>query len=91
MIAWSVIAGIAVVAGLFWSLAVGGPPARRWQVFGVAAAATFAMFAYLQLSGWWERPQIGPILLLILAGGSAVAIAAVFAGVHNRRRHVDQR
>jgi peptide/nickel transport system permease protein len=85
VIGWSVIAGIALVAGLFWSLAVGGRPARRWQVFGIAFAATFAMFAYLQLSGWWERPQIGPILLLILAGGSAVAIAAVFAGVHNRR------
>ncbi|GEL98038.1 ABC transporter permease [Cellulomonas terrae] len=85
VIAWSVIAGISALAGLFWSLAVGGRAARRWQVFGVAFAATFAMFTYLQLSGWWERPQIGPLLLLILAGGSAVAIAAVFAGVHNRR------
>nr|WP_246280675.1 ABC transporter permease [Cellulomonas humilata] len=85
VIAWSVILGISLVAGLVWSLAVGGRAARRWQVFGISAAATFAMFAYLQLSGWWERPQIGPILLLILGAGSALAISAIFAGLHNRR------
>lgn len=84
-IAWPTLIGVALIAGLLWSLAIGGSAARRWQVFGIAAAATFGMFAYLQLTDWWLEPKIGPILLLIMGAGTAFAFAAVFAGLHNRR------
>lgn len=85
VLAWGLVGVIAVLAGLLWMLAIGGTPRRRLQTFGIAAVATGGLLAYLQLSGWWERPQIGPVLLLLLGAGSALAIAAVSAGLQNRR------
>ncbi|WP_029291254.1 ABC transporter permease [Cellulomonas sp. HZM] len=83
--AWTTIAIVAIVAGVLWSLAVGGTAVRRWQVFGISAAATFAMIAYLQVSDFWLEPKIGIVLLAILGAATAFAIAAIFAGLHNRR------
>ena len=84
-IAWAIVAVVAVASGLLWMLAVGGSRRRRLQTFAVAAAATFAMFAFLQITDWWLNPQIGPILLALLGGGAALAITAVAAGLQNRR------
>lgn len=85
VIAWPVIIGASLVVGLLWSLAIGGTPARRAQVLGIAAAANLAILAYIQLTDWWERPQIGPVLLAVLGAGTAFAVVGVFAGLHNRR------
>lgn len=85
VIAWPVIIGASLLVGLLWSLAIGGSPRRRVQVFGIATAANVAILAYIQLTGWWDRPQIGPLLLLVLGAGTAVAVVGVFAGLHNRR------
>ncbi len=85
IISWVVLAVIAVLAGVLWALAIGGSPRRRLQTFAIAAAATFAMFAFLQLTDWWLNPQIGPILLAILGAASALAVTAVLAGLQNRR------
>ncbi|WP_372593308.1 ABC transporter permease [Actinotalea sp.] len=85
VIPWPVILGIAAVGGLIWSLAIGGPPRRRLQVGLVAAAATVAMLAYLQLTDWWENPTLGPILIGLLGAATAFAVVAIGAGLHNRR------
>ncbi|MBO3089001.1 ABC transporter permease [Cellulomonas dongxiuzhuiae] len=85
VIAWPVIIGASLLVGLLWSLAIGGSPRRRVQVFGIATAANVALLAYIQLTGWWDRPQIGPVLLVVLGAGTAVAVVGVFAGLHNRR------
>ncbi|QCB94358.1 ABC transporter permease [Cellulomonas shaoxiangyii] len=85
VIAWPVIIGASLLVGLLWALAIGGTARRRVQVFAIAAAANVALLAYVQLTGWWERPQIGPVLLALLGAGSAFAVAGVFAGLHNRR------
>ena len=85
VISWPVILAGSMLVGLLWSLAIGGTAARRLQVFGAATAANVALLAYLQLSDWWMRPHIGPVLLLILGAASAFAIVGVFAGLHNRR------
>ncbi|MBD7919175.1 ABC transporter permease [Cellulomonas sp. Sa3CUA2] len=85
VIAWPVIVGASLLVGLLWSLAIGGSPRRRVQVFGIATAANVALLAYIQLTGWWDRPQIGPVLLVVLGAGTAVAVVGVFAGLHNRR------
>ncbi len=85
VISWVVLTVVAVVSGVLWMLAVGGSRQRRLQTFGAAALATFAMFAFLQLTDWWLNPQIGPLLLALLGSGAAVAIAGVFAGLQNRR------
>ena len=84
-VSWPVIVGASVLVGLLWSLAIGGTALRRAQVFGIATAANLALLAYVQLTGWWERPQIGPVLLVVLGAGTAFAVVGVFAGLHNRR------
>lgn len=84
-IAWPVLIALAAVAGVVWMLAIGGSARRRAQTFGIATAATFAMLAYLQLTDWWSRPQIGPVLLLVLGVGTALAVTMVSAGLENRR------
>ncbi|PJI94641.1 ABC transporter permease [Luteimicrobium subarcticum] len=84
-IAWPTIAVISVIFGVLWMLAIGGTRQRRLQTLGLAFAATFALFAYLQLSDWWLEPQISLLLVVLLGAGSAFAIVAIFAGLHNRR------
>jgi peptide/nickel transport system permease protein len=85
VISWVVLAVIAVLTGVVWMLAVGGSARRRLQTLAAAALATFAMFAFLQLTDWWLNPQLGPILLALLGAGAALAIVAVIAGLQNRR------
>jgi peptide/nickel transport system permease protein len=85
VIAWGVIVGLSLVAGLIWSLAVGGTPVRRAQTFVLGAAATGGMLAFLQLTDWYLNPRIGPVLLLVLGAGAALAVTAISAGLHNRR------
>ncbi len=82
---WPVIIGASVLVGLLWSLAIGGSAVRRAQVFGIATAANLGLLAYIQLTGWWDRPTIGPVLLVVLGAGTALAVVGVFAGLHNRR------
>jgi peptide/nickel transport system permease protein len=84
-LSWAVIIGLSVLSGVLWMLAVGGSVRRRLQTFLTATVATGALLAYLQLSGWWDRPQIGPLLLIILGAGTALAVTAVSAGLQNRR------
>ncbi len=85
VISWPVLIGLSLVVGVLWSLAVGGNARRRVQVFAVAAGANLAVFGYIQMSDWWSRPHIGPLLLGLLGAGAAFAVVAVFAGLHNRR------
>jgi peptide/nickel transport system permease protein len=85
VLAWSTVVVVSVLAGLGWMLALGGRPRQRVQTFLLAAAATGAMLAYLQLSNWWLAPRIGPILLALLGTGTAFAVSTLLAGLHNRR------
>lgn len=82
---WPVLIAIAAAMALVAMLALGGRPRRRLAVFGVALAASVSMLAYLQLSNWWNDPRIEIWLVALLGGGLAVAVTAVFAGLHNRR------
>ena len=85
VIPWVVIIGVSLVNGFIWSIAVGGPVRRRLEVAGSATAASIAMLAYLQLTDWWNKPSLGPILIGVLGAAGALAIVAIGAGLHNRR------
>jgi peptide/nickel transport system permease protein len=85
VISWVAITVIAVLVGLLWSLAIGGSRKQRLVTFALAFAATFAMFAYLQLTDWWTTPSIDPILLAILGTAIAFAITTLSSGLKNRR------
>ena len=80
-----VIVGISLVTGLLWQLAIGGDGRRRLTTFAIGAAASAAVFFYLDLSDWWSKPQIDLPLLLVLGVASALAITLLSAGLSNRR------
>jgi len=79
------IAVIGVVFGLLWSLAFGGTARRRLTVFGMGFAASALALLYLQLSGWWDRPNLGPVIIVVTGGALAFAITALVSGLKNRR------
>lgn len=82
---WATIGAIAAVAGLLWSLAVGGTARRRLVVFVVALLATAAVFAFLQRTDWWTTPRIDIPLLLVLGVATALAVTVLSTGLKNRR------
>ncbi|MGC5617204.1 ABC transporter permease [Georgenia sp. Z1491] len=84
-LSYTTIIVVGLVTGLFWSLAVGGDALRRLVVAGVAAAASIAMFAYLQESGWWSEPHISGGLFLLLSLATAIVITLLTTGLSNRR------
>ena len=61
-ISWVAITVVALLAGLLWSLAIGGDAAPARVTFGLGLRRRpFAMFAFLQITDWWTTPSIGPI------------------------------
>ncbi len=85
VISWVAIGIVALLAGILWSLAIGGDMRRRAITFGLGFAATFAMFAFLQITDWWTTPSINPPLLAILGAATAFGITTLSAGLKNRR------
>ncbi|UFU07488.1 ABC transporter permease [Ruania halotolerans] len=85
VVAIPVILGIAVVMGFLWSLAFGGDARRRLITGGSAAGVTIAVLLYIQLSGWWLEPNIGPVLLIISSLAIAFTVTTLSTGLKNRR------
>ena len=48
-------------------------------------AASALALLYLQLSGWWEEPNLGPVIIVVTGGALAFAITALVSGLKNRR------
>lgn len=85
VIAIPVMIGIAVLLGFLWSLALGGTPRRRLINGGAAAAITLAVLVYIQVTGWWSRPNIGFVLLSVTSLGIALGVTTLSTGLKNRR------
>ena len=85
VIGWAVLVAIGLVAGLLWSMALGGPARRRFIQGGLAALATVAVLAYIQFSNWWSEPNIGPILLTITSLAIAFTVTTLSTGLRDRR------
>lgn len=79
------IATVGAVFGLMTMLAVGGPPLKRLGVFAIAFAATAGALFYLQWSGWWSSPGIGPELLAVTGLGFAFIVTILSTGLKHRR------
>jgi peptide/nickel transport system permease protein len=80
-----VIAVAGALMGLLWMLAVGGNAKRRAMTFGIAFVATAGAMLYLQLSNWWLKPNLGPLIILVTGTALAFAITALTSGLKNRR------
>lgn len=85
VIAWSTIALLSALFGIVITLAIGGDRVKRAISFGIGFAATFLMLAYLQLTDWWSKPNIGIVPLVITAVGIAFVITILSTGLRNRR------
>src|SRR5699024_4612067 len=85
VVAVPVMIGIAAVFGFLWSLALGGTVRRRLINGGAAAAITLAVLVYIQVTGWWSTPNIGPVLLAISSVGIALGVTTLSTGLRNRR------
>lgn len=82
---WPVVAGLAVVAGLFWGGALGTTRRRAVIGFAVAFTATLGILVYALLSGWVTHPQFGWVGVGVLGLAIAVGVSVVFSGINNRR------
>lgn len=76
---------VSALFGVMWMLAIGGDLRRRLTNFALAFAATGGVLLYIQLSDWWTKPNIGPVLLAITSLGIAIGVTVLSTGLRNRR------
>jgi peptide/nickel transport system permease protein len=80
--------GVLVVFGVFmgivWGSIIGGGRRRRWAVRIGVGLGSMILLQFLAVSGWLERPALGPGLIALLSFGAAVGVTALVAGLHRR-------
>jgi len=84
-IEWWAIVALAVVAGLIWSSIIPGDARRKLVTFGIAAVATGAVLAYIELSDWFTYPHIGLPGVAVTAVGIALGVTAISTGLHRKQ------
>ena len=77
---------VGLVAGVIWTVIVGGDARRRLMVFGVATVSTAAILLILLTTNWFRDPGLGPVGVLLSSLGLALAAVSLFSGL--RRREV---
>jgi peptide/nickel transport system permease protein len=76
---------IGVVVGAIWQLLIGGNWKRRLIVFLVSGIATALVLWYMSVTGWFLKPALGPVVIILLVAGIAWGTTAIMAGVRNRK------
>jgi len=74
-------AGLAVVVGA----AVGGKWKTRLLAGGASGVFAMLVLGVMSATGWFTDPSLGPIVILALGAGFAVAVTFLSAGLGNRR------
>jgi peptide/nickel transport system permease protein len=75
----------AVVVGGVIQLVIGGPWKRRLVIFAGVGLLTALVLWYMSVTGWFLRPSLGPVVVIILIAAIAYLTTAIIAGVRNRR------
>jgi peptide/nickel transport system permease protein len=81
-IKWMVI--LSLFTGVFWSSLFGGERKRFWTVFAGAFATNFIILWAIDLTNWYVKPGLGPILIALFAFGTAIGITALSTGLSNK-------
>jgi peptide/nickel transport system permease protein len=81
-IKWMVI--MSIVTGVFWSSLFGGERKRFWSVFVGAFATNCVVLWAINLTDWYLKPGLGPILIGLFSGLAAIGITAVSTGLDNK-------
>ncbi len=84
-LSWTFIVVAALLAGLIVSSAIAGAGRTRLRNFGIAAGLTVVLLVFLNLTGWFERPQIGIVLIALSAVGWAFVMTILSTGLRNRK------
>ena len=75
---------LALVLGLGAMAIVGGDRRRRLAAFVGAAVAAAVILVYLNLTGWFAEPGIGPVPMVVMSAITATACTALFADFRTR-------
>lgn len=76
---------IGAITGIVWALFATGKPLRR-LIFGVIGFAVgLLVFLYLDLTDWFQKPNLGPILIAIFGAGIATLVTILVTGLKNKR------
>ena len=73
-----------VIAGLSYTIA-GGPLSRRLGIAVFGGVGMGLLVSYISSSQWMLDPKLGPVVVILLAGGIAYGVTAVMAGVRNKK------
>lgn len=84
-LSWTFILVVALLAGLVVSAAIAGPGRTRLRNFGIAAAVTVSLLVFLNVTGWFDNPQIGIVLIALSAVGWAFVMTILSTGLRNKR------
>lgn len=76
---------ISLASGFIWMSIIGGEGKPRLIVFASATAITAAILVFFQLTDWFTNPQLGPALIALLGGLSALMVTSLTTGLANRR------
>jgi peptide/nickel transport system permease protein len=80
-----VIVVLSLVSGVVWAVIISGSWRRRWITFGSAAVASALVMIYLSAVKWFQRPELGPVVILVFGVAFAYGATVLFAGLRNRR------
>jgi peptide/nickel transport system permease protein len=76
---------IGVIVGVVLQLVVGGTWPRRLYVFAGSAILTAGILGIMGATGWFLRPSLGPVVIIVLVAGIGFAVVSLLIGLHNRR------
>ncbi|RIJ77812.1 ABC transporter permease subunit [Nakamurella silvestris] len=87
-LSYGALALISIIAGLFWSLLIGGGIRRAGIVFAAGFAATFGMLYLLLVTDFFTSPYFGIVGVGIFSIAAAVGWTGLFSGLSQRSRPV---
>ncbi|MEO6309879.1 MAG: ABC transporter permease subunit [Leifsonia sp.] len=76
---------IGVLVGAVWQSLIGGAVRQRLVVFVISGASTTLLLWFMSVTGWFMAPGIGPVAMVALVAAIALGVAALVAGIRQRR------
>jgi peptide/nickel transport system permease protein len=76
---------VGIVVGAIVQLIGGGTAKRRLYAFLISGVVTAGLLSLMSATGWFTKPSLGPVFVILFTAGIGLAIVSVLAGTNNRR------